>query len=114
MEKIKETALKFVYEDNESPYDILLKKGNHDMFFIVRLRNMATEIFKALHGSKCNTVTYCLNSFQYKGAKISNDLPKEIKNSITLVEFKKKKNSKDQSVFAICVQYCYRMQLIFK
>ncbi len=38
---------------------------------------------------KCNTVTYGLNSFRYKGAKIWNDLPKQIKNSITLAEFKK-------------------------
>ncbi len=36
----------------------------------------------------CNTVTYDLNSFQYKGAKIWNDLPNEIKNYITLAEFK--------------------------
>ncbi len=67
---------------------------------------MATEIFKALHGStpiyirdlfeekdimynlrstislkqpKCNTVTYGLNSSQYKGANIWNDLPNKIK-----------------------------------
>ncbi len=51
MEKIQERALRFVYEDYESTYDILLKKGNHDMLYIGRLRNMATEIFKALHGS---------------------------------------------------------------
>ncbi len=76
---------------------------------------MATEIFKALHGStptyirdlfeekdkiynlrstvslkqpKCNTVTYGLNSLRYKHAKIWNDLPNKIKNSITLAEFK--------------------------
>ncbi len=80
-----------------------------------RLRNMATEIFKALHGSTpiyirdlfgekdkiynlrstvslkqltCNTVTYGLDSFRYKDAKIWNDLPNKIKNSITLDEFK--------------------------
>ncbi len=85
------------------------------MLYIGHLINMATEIFKALHGStsiyvrdlfaekdtiynlhstvslkqpKCNTVTYGLNSFQYKGAKIWNDLPNEIKNSITLAKFK--------------------------
>ncbi len=85
------------------------------MLYLGRLRNMATEIFKALHGSipiyirhlfedkdkmynlcstvflkepKCNTVTYGLNSFRYKGAKICNDLPNKIKNSITLAEFK--------------------------
>ncbi len=66
---------------------------------------MATEIFKALHGStpiyirdlfeekdkiynlrstvsqkqpKCNMVTYGLNSFRYKGAKIWNDLPNKL------------------------------------
>ncbi len=82
-----------VYEDYQSTYDILLKKGNHEMLYIGYLRNMATEIFKALHGStpiyirglfeekdkiynlhstvslnqpKCNTVTYGLNSFRYK------------------------------------------------
>ncbi len=111
MEKVQERTLRFVYEDYESMYDILLKKGNHDMLYIGRLRNMTTEIFKALHGStpiyiirdlfeekdkihnlhstvslkqpKCNTVTYGLNSFRYKGAKIWNDLPNKIKNSIT-------------------------------
>ncbi len=34
MEKIQERALRFVYEDYESTYDILLKKGNHDMLYI--------------------------------------------------------------------------------
>ncbi len=85
------------------------------MLYIGRLRKKAIEIFKALHSStpiyirdlfeekdkiynlrsivslkqpKCNTVTYGLNSFRYKGAKIWNDLPNKIKNSITLAEFK--------------------------
>ncbi len=47
------------------------------------------------------------------GAKVWNDLPNKIKNSITLTEFKNQiKNGKDQSVFAICAQDCYRMQLV--
>ncbi len=85
------------------------------MLYIGRLRNMATEIFKALHGStpiyirdlveeknkiynlhstvslkqpNCNTVTYGLNSFRYKSTKIWNDLTNKIRNSLTLVEFK--------------------------
>ncbi len=85
------------------------------MLYIGHLRNMATEIFKALHDytpiyirylfeekvkiynlrstvslkqPKCNTVTYGLNSFLYKGAKIWNDLPNKIKNSIALAELK--------------------------
>ncbi len=42
----------------------------------------------SLKQQKCNRVTYGLNSFRYKGAKIWNDLPNKIKNSITLAEFK--------------------------
>ncbi len=106
MEKIHERALRFVYEDYESTYDILLIKGNHDMLYIGHLRNMAPEIFKALHGytpiyirdllkeknkiynlfstvsqkqPKCNTVTYGLNSFWYRGTKIWNDLTNKIR-----------------------------------
>ncbi len=89
--RLKKGALRFVYEDYESTYDILLKKGNHEMLYIGHLRKMSTEIFKAKHGSnpiyirdlfekkdkiynlhstvslkqpKCNTVTYSLNSFR--------------------------------------------------
>ncbi len=42
----------------------------------------------SLKQPKCNTVIYGLNSFRYKGAKIWNDLPNEIKNSIASAEFK--------------------------
>ncbi len=67
----------------------------------------------SLKQPKCNTVTYGLNSFRYKGARKWNDLPNEIKNSITLAEFKNQiKNGKELSAFAICVQYCYIIQLI--
>ncbi len=104
-----------IYVDYEPTYDILLKKGKNYMLYIGHLRNMATEIFKALLRSTpiyiknlfeekdkiynlcstvslkqptCNTVTYGLNSIRYKGVKIGNDLPNEIKNSITLAECK--------------------------
>ncbi len=43
----------------------------------------------SLKQPQCNTVTYGFNSFRYKGAKIWNDFPNEIKNYITLAEFKK-------------------------
>ncbi len=105
----------FNNEDYESTYDILLKKGNHNMLYIGCLRHIATEIFKALHGStpiyirdlfeekdtiynlcstvslqqtKCNRITYGLNSFRYKGVMIWNDLSNEIEHTITLAEFK--------------------------
>ncbi len=41
----------------------------------------------SLKQPKCNTIAYGLNSFWYKGAKIWNDLPNKIKNSI-IFEFK--------------------------
>ncbi len=63
MEKIQERSLRFVYEDYESTYDILLKKGNHNMLYICYLRNMATEIFKALHYS---TPIYIRDLFEEK------------------------------------------------
>ncbi len=50
MEKIQERTLRFVYEDYESTYDILLKKGNHDMLYIGRLRNMALKYLKHCMG----------------------------------------------------------------
>ncbi len=52
----------------ESKYDILLIKGNHDMLYIGCFRNMATEIFKALHGS---TPIYIWDLFEEKD-KINN------------------------------------------
>ncbi len=51
MEKIQKRALRFVFEVYESTHDIVLKTRNHDMLYIGCLRNMSTEIFKALHGS---------------------------------------------------------------
>ncbi len=39
------------------------KKGNHDMLYIGHIRNMATEIFKALHGS---TPIYIRDLFEEK------------------------------------------------
>ncbi len=46
----------------------------------------------------CNTVTYGLNSFRYKGVKIWNDLPNEIKNSITVSL---------QYVYKIAIEYSW-------
>ncbi len=63
MEKIQETALRFLYEDYESTYEILLRNRNHDMLYIGRLRNMVTKIFKALYGS---TLIYIRDLFEEK------------------------------------------------
>ncbi len=58
---------------------------------------------------KCNTVTYSLNTFCYKGATIRNDLPIAIKNYIILAYFQQQiTNGKDQHVFVSCVpNWCW-------
>ena len=115
MEKIQERALRFVHQDFTSTYEVLLKKGNHQMLYINRLRYFAIEVYKIIKGlgplyltdlletkeniynirggskvvqPKCNTVTYGLRSFRYKASKIWNELPEEYKNVLTLKEFK--------------------------
>ena len=115
MEKIQERALRFVYSDFTSSYDALLKKGNHQMLYLNRLRNIATEVYKICNGysprylsdlierkllpynvrakdilnqPKCNSVSYGLNSFRYKGPKIWNQLPNHLKEAVSLDVFK--------------------------
>ncbi len=51
--------LRFVYEDYESTYDILLKRET----MIGRWSNLVTEIFKAVHGS---TPIYIRDLFEEK------------------------------------------------
>ena len=117
MEKIQERALRFVYKDFTSTYDQLLKKGTCDMLYVSRLKMMAVEVYKIVNGigpkyltslieedqgvlynfrnnkiliqPTYNTVTYGLNSFRYKAPKIWNNLPNEIKNAVSIKEFKK-------------------------
>ena len=49
MEKIQEHALRFIYEDYNSSYEILLKKSGLPSLKIRRLRTIAIEVFKILH-----------------------------------------------------------------
>ncbi len=116
MEKIQERALRFVYRDFTSSYDDLLSKGNIEMLYIKRLKSMATEVYKTLHNLNpkymqslievktdtnydfrsstilkqpaFNGITYGLNSYRYKAPKIWNSLPNNIKNAVSLVQFK--------------------------
>lgn len=116
MEKIQERALRFVYNDHASPYEELLKRGNHKMLYINRLQLIAIEVYKILNGHspeylsdliqmkenvysmrssqrlvqpKCKTVSFGLRSFTYKASKIWNELPELCKSPMTLREFKK-------------------------
>ena len=115
MEKIQERALRFVYNDKESTYMTLLTKANRKTLYNDRLKSIAIEVYKSLHGispyylrdmfsiKDChydlrnvyilkqpyvNTVTYGIMSHRYHGAKIWNNLPCTIKCAETLSHFK--------------------------
>ena len=115
MEKIQERALRFVYGDFTSSEEVLMQKGNHQSLYIGRLRAIALEVYKLLNGYSpgyikdlliekenkynlrngiilnqplCKTVTYGLRSFSYKGPKLWNSLPPNMKHTVTLAEFK--------------------------
>ena len=48
-EKIQYRALKFVFNDFTSSYEVLLHKANLPTLELSRIRNIALEVFKAIH-----------------------------------------------------------------
>ena len=117
MEKLQERALRFVFNDNNSSYVDLLKRGNFLSLSAYRIRNLAKEIFKCCHcmnpmylnelfckqemkydlrdktlleQPKFSTKTYGYRSFRYYGAKLWNALPFEIKKTDDHDDFKSK------------------------
>ena len=46
IEQIQEHVFRFIYENYNSPYEILLKKSDLTSLKIRRLRTMAIEVFK--------------------------------------------------------------------
>ena len=114
MQKIQERALRFVLKDSVSDYDTLLTKCGIDSFRISSLKAMAVEIYKILNDmspeylslfskssipyslrdnnkliqQKMRTTTFGIKSFSYYGAHLWNSLPVDIKNAVTLGNFK--------------------------
>ena len=108
LEKLKEGPLRFVFKDNNSSYEDLLKLGNLLSLSAYRIKNLAMEVFKCFHGMnpmylnnlfckqeikydlrgktsleqpKFSAKTYGFRSFRYYGSKLWNDFPFEIKNT---------------------------------
>ena len=117
LEKLQERALRFVFNDNNSSYVDLLKRGNFLSLSAYRIRNLTMEIFKCCHGMnlmylndlfckqetkydlrdktlleqpKFSTKAYGYRSFRCYGAKLWNALPFEIKNTDDYDDFKSK------------------------
>ena len=114
--RIHERSLRIVYNDNLSTFAELLERDNSVTVHERNIQVLATELFKVLHGlspkimnevfsikkniehcsrfpfktSNVRTVTYGTNTLSYLGPKIWSILPNDIKESKSLLEFKRK------------------------
>ena len=115
LEKLQERALR-LQPPKTATYDDLLKRGNFLSLKAFRTRCLAVEVYKCVHGlnptylndlfneplanynfrDKCrrhqpqfHTYTYGFRSFKYSGSKLWNSLPRAIKNTNDINEFKK-------------------------
>ena len=113
--RIHERALRIVYNDNCSSFDVLLQKCNSVTIHHRNIQNLAIEIYKALHdlssplmteiftvkdtgyklrgGNKLisdtiKTVNYGKETISYLAPKIWELIPEEIRNSCSLTTFK--------------------------
>jgi ribonuclease P/MRP protein subunit RPP40 len=115
LEKLQQRGLRFVYNDYTSDYEQLLAKASLPTLELGRLRNICTEMYKAINGHSpnyiCNlfqekTTHYSLrdplnihiprpkttkfgkHSFRYFGSHLWNNLPSQIKQSKDINTFK--------------------------
>jgi hypothetical protein len=115
LEKIQERALRFVFNDFSSSYNSLLNKAGKKELSMSFLKNTVEQVYKVLndqakpmdsnfftrssssyalrnqHGLKLpsyKTITYGKHSFKYMGAYIWNNLPREIKECVSLNDLK--------------------------
>ena len=115
IEKIQERALRFLYNDFESSYKVLLEKYGHKTLHFKRIKALSCEIFKTLNDlnpsfmedhlslkevsyefrdesklilPKFNTVRYGKNTFTYYGAHIWNLVPGSFKKTADINVFK--------------------------
>ena len=117
LEKLQERALRFVFNDSISTYELLLKNAELLPLSVLRLKLLAIEVYKCincinpeymndmfkhkslpydfrdsskLETSKYNGKTFGYKSFTYYGSKLWNSIPAEIKNVDSLSKFKQK------------------------
>ena len=115
LEKLNYRALRFIFQDYESSYEMLLQKMGSTSLHLGRLKQIAKETFKIIHGQsptylkdfinikKCsysfrysnllelprtNTAKYGTSSFRFLAAKVWNDLPENARKATSFDEFK--------------------------
>ena len=116
LERLQERGLRFVYNDYVSSYTDLLFRAGLPTLELGRLRNIATEMYKAINGHspsyicnlikernsqydfrqsqnvqipRPNTTKYGKQSFRYFGSHLWNNLPIHIKQSNDVNSFKR-------------------------
>ena len=114
IEKIQYRALRFIYNDYDSSYESLLAIAHLPSLHVRRMRSMAIETFKILHGKspmylndlisyktlsysfrysaivnipRVRTTRYGLRSFRYAAAKLWNELPDHFRQAACLEDF---------------------------
>lgn len=109
MERLQYRALRFVFSDFNSPYEVLLSKAKMPTLELSRMRSIANEVFKAINNisppficdmfanshpthsynlrnnnlknNHCRTTHFGLHSFKHISINIWNSLPSEIRTS---------------------------------
>ena len=108
MEKLQRRALRIVFNDYVSSYNVLLSKAKVHSLYVSRIKSILIETFKSINKinprflhdvfkinetgyesrdpqrlilPKINTTIYGLNSFKFEAAKLWNKLPIEIRNT---------------------------------
>ena len=102
LERIQERALRIIFKDYTSSYDTMLQRSNMLSLDLLRLKHLAVEMYKCVHGmnpaylndtfsiketaydlrdtsvmnqNSFKTRTYGYRSFAYYGSKLWNCLP---------------------------------------
>ena len=133
MEKLQERALRFVFNDFTSAYDNMLEKAELTTLTLSRIKTLALEVYKAIHGHSppymndmftsrqeqthslrnahqlnipcTRTVGFGSHSIQFEGARLWNHLPNKIRCAENLASFKKLLRTWGGCHCAICTSY---------
>ena len=123
LEKLNERALRFVYRDYSSSYEMLLKQSGYQTLLNQRLAKILTTVYKVVNRQgvseslcdlvelresnynlrgdkiltlpKVNTTKYGLKSLRYEGANLWNKLPNEYRKADSYKLFKKQISDTD-------------------